>query len=71
MNGPKVILADEPTGNLDPKTSAVIYDLFLQLQAERGIAFLIATHNPDLARKAERVYRLVEGRAREVDPSER
>jgi len=67
MNGPKVILADEPTGNLDPKTSAVIYDLFLQLQAERGIAFLVATHNPDLARKAERVYRLVEGRAREVD----
>jgi lipoprotein-releasing system ATP-binding protein len=71
MNGPKVILADEPTGNLDPKTSAVIYDLFLRLQAERGIAFLIATHNPDLARKAERVYRLVEGRAREVDSSER
>src|SRR5437870_11688958 len=71
MNGPKVILADEPTGNLDPKTSAVIYDLFLQLQAERGIAFFVATHNPDLARKAERVYRLVEGRAREGDPSER
>ena len=71
MNGPKIILADEPTGNLDPKTSAVIYDLFLQLQAERGIAFLIATHNPDLARKADRVYRLVEGRAREVDASER
>ena len=42
----------------------VIYDLFLRLQAERGIAFLIATHNPDLARKAERGYRLVEGRAR-------
>jgi lipoprotein-releasing system ATP-binding protein len=71
MNGPKVILADEPTGNLDPKTSAVIYDLFLRLQAERGIAVLIATHNPDSARKADRVYRLIEGRAREVDPSER
>jgi len=71
MNGPRVILADEPTGNLDPKTSAVIYDLFLQLQAERGIAFLVATHNPDLARKADRVYRLVEGRAREVDSAER
>ena len=62
MNGPRVILADEPTGNLDPKTSAVIYDLFLRLQAERGIAFLIATHNPDLARRADRAYRLVEGR---------
>ena len=66
MNGPRVILADEPTGNLDPKTSEVVYDLFLQLQAERGIAFLIATHNPDLARRADRIYRLVEGRAREV-----
>jgi len=66
MNGPRVILADEPTGNLDPKTSEVVYDLFLQLQAERGIAFLIATHNPELARRADRIYRLVEGRAREV-----
>jgi lipoprotein-releasing system ATP-binding protein len=65
MNGPRVILADEPTGNLDPKTSAVIYDLFLRLQAERGIAFLVATHNPDLARKADRAYRLVDGRALE------
>jgi lipoprotein-releasing system ATP-binding protein len=70
MNRPKVILADEPTGNLDPKTSAVIYDLFLQLQAERGIAFFVATHNPELARKADRVYRLIEGRARETDASE-
>jgi len=66
INRPKVILADEPTGNLDPKTSEVIYDLFLRLQAERGLAFLVATHNPDLARKAERGYRLVDGRAREV-----
>jgi lipoprotein-releasing system ATP-binding protein len=66
INRPKVILADEPTGNLDPKTSEVIYDLFLRLQAERGVAFLVATHNPDLARKAERGYRLVEGRAREI-----
>ena len=67
INGPKLILADEPTGNLDPKTSEIIYDLFGRLQAERGIAFLVATHNPDLARKAERGYRLIEGRAREID----
>jgi len=66
-NGPRLVLADEPTGNLDPKTSEVIYDLFLRLQVERGIAFLVATHNPDLAQKAERGYRLVEGRAREID----
>jgi lipoprotein-releasing system ATP-binding protein len=66
MNRPSVILADEPTGNLDPKTSEVIFDLFLRLQAERGIAFLIATHNPELARRADRIYRLVDGRAVEV-----
>jgi lipoprotein-releasing system ATP-binding protein len=60
---PRVILADEPTGNLDPKTSEVIWDLFLRLQAERQLAFVIATHNHELARKADRGYRLVDGRA--------
>ena len=60
---PRVVLADEPTGNLDPKTSEVIWDLFLRLQAERHLAFVIATHNHELARKADRGYRLVEGRA--------
>jgi lipoprotein-releasing system ATP-binding protein len=70
INRPRVILADEPTGNLDPKTSDVIFDLFLRLQAERGIAFLIATHNPELARRTDRSYRLVEGRAREVAPGQ-
>ena len=62
-NDPPIVLADEPTGNLDPKTSEVIWDLFLRLQAERHLAFVIATHNHDLARKADRGYRLLEGRA--------
>jgi lipoprotein-releasing system ATP-binding protein len=60
---PRIILADEPTGNLDPKTSEVIWDLFVQLQAGLGLAFVIATHNHDLAKKADRGYRLVDGRA--------
>src|SRR5262249_57906508 len=60
---PRIILADEPTGNLDPKTSEVIWDLFVQLQASLRLAFLIATHNHELARKADRGYRLVDGRA--------
>jgi lipoprotein-releasing system ATP-binding protein len=60
---PRLVLADEPTGNLDPRTSEVIWELFLKLQAERGLAFVIATHNHDLARKADRGYRLLEGRA--------
>jgi lipoprotein-releasing system ATP-binding protein len=63
VGNPRVILADEPTGNLDPKTSEVIWDLFLQLQAERGLSFVVATHNQDLARKADRGYRLLDGRA--------
>jgi lipoprotein-releasing system ATP-binding protein len=70
VNRPRVLLADEPTGNLDPKTSEVIYDLFLRLQAERGLALLVATHNIDLARRADRCYRLIEGRARPVMPGE-
>jgi len=60
---PRLILADEPTGNLDPKTSEVIWDLFVQLQASLRVAFVIATHNHELARKADRGYRLVDGRA--------
>jgi len=60
---PAVILADEPTGNLDPKTSQDVFELFARLQAERGVAFVIATHNLDLARRADRVVRLVDGRA--------
>lgn len=62
VHRPRLILADEPTGNLDPKTSQVIFDLFLRLQAERGLTFVIATHNPDLARRADRSYRLIDGR---------
>lgn len=62
VHRPRLILADEPTGNLDPKTSEVIFDLFLRLQAERGLTFVIATHNVELARKADRGYRLVDGR---------
>jgi lipoprotein-releasing system ATP-binding protein len=63
VGNPRVILADEPTGNLDPKTSEVIWDLLLQLQAERGLSFVVATHNHELARKADRSYRLLDGRA--------
>jgi lipoprotein-releasing system ATP-binding protein len=70
VNRPRLILADEPTGNLDPKTSAVIFELFMRLAAERRLAFLIATHNPELARRADRIYRLVEGRAREISAAE-
>jgi lipoprotein-releasing system ATP-binding protein len=60
---PALIVADEPTGNLDPKTSEGVFELFTRLQAERGVTFVIATHNLELARRADRVVRLVDGRA--------
>ena len=63
VGNPRLILADEPTGNLDPKTSEVVWDLFLQLQAARRLSFVVATHNHDLARRADRGYRLVDGQA--------
>ncbi|HEV8310958.1 MAG TPA: ABC transporter ATP-binding protein [Methylomirabilota bacterium] len=60
---PALIVADEPTGNLDPKTSEGVFELFGRLQAERGVTFVVATHNLELARRADRVVRLVDGRA--------
>jgi lipoprotein-releasing system ATP-binding protein len=60
---PAVIVADEPTGNLDPKTSQGVFELFTRLQAERGVTFVIATHNLELAHRADRLVRLVDGRA--------
>jgi lipoprotein-releasing system ATP-binding protein len=60
---PAIVVADEPTGNLDPKTSEGVFELFGRLQAERGLTFVIATHNLDLARRADRLVRLIDGRA--------
>ncbi|HEY5974057.1 MAG TPA: ABC transporter ATP-binding protein [Geobacteraceae bacterium] len=59
---PAVLLADEPTGNLDMKTSAGIHELFAELQQARGLALLVVTHNEPLAARMERVVRLVDGK---------
>jgi lipoprotein-releasing system ATP-binding protein len=59
---PAVLLADEPTGNLDMKTSAGIHELFAELQQARGLALLVVTHNETLAARMERVIRLVDGK---------
>jgi len=60
-NHPKVILADEPTGNLDPETSDVVFAALADLIKNEGAAALIATHNHDLARRADRVVTLKGG----------
>lgn len=60
-NRPRVILADEPTGNLDPATSDVVFAALMQLIREEGVAALIATHNHDLARRADRIVTIRNG----------
>jgi lipoprotein-releasing system ATP-binding protein len=61
-NGPRLLLADEPTGNLDPKTSSAVFDALYALARSQGVAALIATHNLELARHMDRVYALKDGR---------
>jgi len=60
-NGPKLLLADEPTGNLDPDTADKVFALLLTLVRGAGLAALVATHNGDLAAKMDRTVRLEDG----------
>jgi len=62
INRPKLILADEPTGNLDTATSHEIMRLFEQLNAEERITIVLVTHEPDIARSAQRVVNFIDGR---------
>lgn len=60
-NGPKLLLADEPTGNLDPGTSDQVFGVLMELVRETGLSALIATHNLELAARMDRVVRLTAG----------
>ena len=60
-NAPRVLLADEPTGNLDSSTAEVVFQQLLVLVRETGMAALIATHNPDLAARMDRTVTLKDG----------
>jgi len=60
-NKPQLLLADEPTGNLDPATSAAVFQSLYSLARGQGVAALIATHNMDLARYMDRVFALRDG----------
>ena len=61
MNSPAVVLADEPTGNLDQRTSLELLEMVQRLNREEGQTFLIATHNPEIVRRATRVLEMVNG----------
>ncbi len=61
-NGPRLLLADEPTGNLDPATADQVFQVLMQLVRETGLSALIATHNLEIAGRMDRVVRLENGR---------
>lgn len=61
LNNPKILLADEPTGNLDSTNSKEIIDLFHQIRDERGTTVIIVTHNPEIAAGADREIKLSDG----------
>ncbi|MEM5771307.1 MAG: ABC transporter ATP-binding protein [Candidatus Aenigmatarchaeota archaeon] len=62
VNEPKIILADEPTGNLDSKSGKVIIDLLIKINKERGTTLVVVTHDIELASLAERIIKLEDGR---------
>jgi lipoprotein-releasing system ATP-binding protein len=68
-NAPRLLLADEPTGNLDPTTSVAVFDNLYDLARRTGVAVLVATHNLELARHMDRVVALKDGHLVERAPA--
>lgn len=63
VNNPKVVLADEPTGNLDRKSGDAIHDMIFRLNQEMKQTFIIVTHNESLAQRSDRIIKLIDGKA--------
>jgi putative ABC transport system ATP-binding protein len=61
-NDPRIIFADEPTGNLDSATGNIIMDIFIKLNQEHRVTIIMVTHSPEIARKARRVVELADGK---------
>jgi len=68
MNNPRVILADEPSGNLDSANAEHLHELIRDLRRKMGQTFVVVTHNENLARQADRVLRIVDGVIHETTP---
>jgi putative ABC transport system ATP-binding protein len=71
VNNPALILADEPTGNLDSRTSVEVMEIFQRLNRERGITLVLVTHEPDIAEYAHRVVVFKDGKIKSDRPVER
>jgi ABC-type lipoprotein export system ATPase subunit len=67
VNKPEILLADEPTGNLDTKRSAEIVEVLKKLNLERRLTIIMVTHNQELARQAGRMFEMRDGRIRELE----
>jgi putative ABC transport system ATP-binding protein len=67
VGDPKLVLADEPTANLDSETAAHILDLLAELNAQTGVTFVFATHDPSVIARAERIVRIRDGRIASID----
>jgi len=67
MNKPKILLADEPTGSLDEKSSAAVFDLLLDIVATEGVTLVMATHDRGLAARCDRLLEMQDGRIREPE----
>jgi lipoprotein-releasing system ATP-binding protein len=68
--GPSIVLADEPTGNLDPGTGAAVFGLLRELQRDRRFALVVATHSGRIAHGCDRMLRLADGRLRPMEDGE-
>jgi lipoprotein-releasing system ATP-binding protein len=66
MNSPDIVLADEPSGNLDSKNAEALHELIIELNRKTGQTFIIATHNEKLAEKSNRIVKIVDGRIQEI-----
>ena len=62
INEPKIIMGDEPTGNLDSKNAEIVFDIFKELSSELGTSLLVVTHDVDFAKRTDRIIEMADGR---------